>query len=272
MKKTLKLLAITALTILITTGCGTQKPARQANYAGSRVRFKALIHYTEYAEEAHVLFAHQSIAFFRKLTVGDGFKVDVTTNLSDYTLEQLMEYNTIISVNAAPHSKTERELFEKYMENGGGWVGFHAAAYNDRNTRWPWFLEFIGGGVFKCNNWPPQPALVEIDNARHPVTRNLPKEFVIPPSEFYQWTPEPRSNKDIEVLVTLSQKNYPIGLKDIVYGDDWPLVWTNRNYRMIYLNMGHGDEEYIDASQQLLFINALRWIVSRDAEGNPFDK
>jgi len=41
---------------------------------------------------------------------------------------------------------------------------------------------------------------------------------------------------------------------------------------MIYLNMGHGDEEYIDATQQLLFINALRWIVSRDPEGNPFDK
>jgi hypothetical protein len=41
---------------------------------------------------------------------------------------------------------------------------------------------------------------------------------------------------------------------------------------MIYLNMGHGDEEYIDASQQLLFINAFRWIVSRDSKGNPFDK
>ena len=122
MKNTLKLLAIAALIILTTSGCGTQKPARQANYAGSRVRFKALIYYTEYAEEAHVQFAHQSIAFFKKLTVGDGFKVDVTTDLSGYTLEQLMEYSTIISVNAAPQSRAERELFEKYMKHGGGWI------------------------------------------------------------------------------------------------------------------------------------------------------
>lgn len=270
MKKTLRLIIIAAI-VLLAAGCGTSKPARQANYAGNRVRFKALVYYTEYAEEAHVQFAQQTIGFFRKLTVGDGFRTDVTTDLSDYTLEQLMEYSVIISANTTPQSKKERELFEKYMENGGGWVGFHAAAYNDRNTNWPWFLKFIGGGVFKCNNWPPQPALVEVDDSRHPVTRNLPKSFVIPASEFYQWTPEPRSNKDIKVLMSLSQKNYPIGLKDIVYGDDWPLVWTNRNYRMIYLNMGHGDEEYIDAEQQLLFINALRWIVSRDPEGNPFE-
>lgn len=156
------------------------------------------------------------------------------------------------------------------MENGGGWVGFHAAAYNDIRTNWPWFLKFIGGGVFKCNNWPPQPALLEIDNPNHPVTHNLPAEFVIPASEFYQWAPEPRLNPDIEVLASLSQKNYPIGIKDIVYGDDWPLVWTNKNYRMIYLNMGHGDEEFGDATQQLLFINAFRWIVSGDSR-NPFD-
>lgn len=244
---------------------------RPADYAGERVRFKALIHYTEYAEEAHVQFARQTIAFFRKLTVGNGFEVDVTTSLESYTLEDLQKYNVLISADTTPQGPKERQLFEDYMESGGGWIGFHAAAYNDRHTGWPWFLEFIGGGVFKCNNWPPQPVLAEVEKRRHPVTRNLPKEFVIPASEYYQWTPEPRADKDIEVLLSLSPRNYPLGLKDIVYGGDWPLVWTNRNYRMIYLNMGHGDEEYIDACQQLLFINALRWIVSKDPKGNPFN-
>lgn len=41
---------------------------------------------------------------------------------------------------------------------------------------------------------------------------------------------------------------------------------------MIYINMGHGDESYKDAAQQLLFLNAFRWIVSRDPKGDPFDK
>lgn len=273
MKRFLYILnAFCCCAILSLYGCATaERIYKPANYAGPRVRFKALIHYTEYAEEAHVQFAHQTISFFKKLTVGNGFEADVTTSLDTCTLEDLQQYNVLISVNSAPHSPKERKLFEEYMENGGGWIGFHAAAYNDRHTGWPWFLEFIGGGMFKCNNWPPQPVLTEVEKRRHPVTRNLPKEFVIPASEYYQWTPEPRANKDIEVLLSLSPKNYPLGLKDIVYGGDWPLVWTNRNYRMIYLNMGHGDEEYIDATQQLLFINALRWIVSKDTKENPFN-
>ena len=57
-----------------------------------------------------------------------------------------------------------------------------------------------------------------------------------------------------------------------MYSGDWPVVWTNKNYRMIYLNMGHGDEEYIDATQNLLFVNAFRWVVSQDPDGDPFDK
>ena len=47
---------------------------------------------------------------------------------------------------------------------------------------------------------------------------------------------------------------------DIVIHGDIPVVWTNKNYRMVYLNMGHGDEGFIDATQNLLFTNAFRWI------------
>lgn len=258
MHKILKKCALTALIGLFgAITLGAQESYPPADYAGNRIRFKALIYYTDYAEEAHVQFSHQLIAFMEKLTVGNGFVVDTTTSLAS---RKLADYDLVIWSNAAPQSARERELFREYMENGGGWIGFHAAAYNDRDTKWPWFLQFIGGGVFKCNNWPPQPALVLTDTQEHPVTRNLPQEFVIPASEYYQWAPEPRQNPDIEVLLSLSPKNYPIGLKDIVYGGDWPLVWTNRKYRMIYLNMGHGDEEFTDATQNLLFINALRWI------------
>lgn len=244
---------------------------RETNYAQNGPRFKVLLLYDDRAEEAHVRFDHQAIAFFNRLTVGEGFIVDSTQNLGAFTDEQLQQYSAVIALNAAP-GPDARPLFERYMENGGGWIGFHAAAYNDSRTDWPWYVRFLGGGVFKCNNWPPQPALLELDETDHPVTRNLPASYVAPASEFYQWTPEPRENPDIEVLVSLSPKNFPMGLKDIVYGGDFPIVWTNRNYRMVYLNMGHGDEQFTDATEKLLFINAFRWIISRDPAGNPFDK
>jgi len=271
-----KLQIMKHLLILLFTACTLLTYAQvpegyPANYAKAP-RFKALIYYTQHAEEAHVQFAEQATTFFKKLNYGDGFVLDITTDFSKYPYEKLKEYNVIIMLNTSPNTKAERDAFEQYMENGGGWVGFHAAAYNDKNTHWPWFVKFLGGGVFYCNNWPPQPVLVEVDNEEHPVTKNLPASFVAPASEWYQWTPSPRQNKDVEVLLSLSPKNYPLGIKDVVNFGDFPIVWSNKNYRMIYLNMGHGDEEFIDGTQNLLLVNAFRWVVSKDKNGDPFLK
>lgn len=273
---TYKLQIMKHLLILLFTACTLLTYAQvpegyPANYAKAP-RFKALIYYTQHAEEAHVQFAEQATTFFKKLNYGDGFVLDITTDFSKYPYEKLKEYNVIIMLNTSPNTKAERDAFEQYMENGGGWVGFHAAAYNDKNTHWPWFVKFLGGGVFYCNNWPPQPVLVEIDNEEHPVTKNLPASFVAPASEWYQWTPSPRQNKDVEVLLSLSPKNYPLGIKDVVNFGDFPIVWSNKNYRMIYLNMGHGDEEFIDGTQNLLLVNAFRWVVSKDKNGDLFLK
>ena len=273
---TYKLQIMKHLLILLFTACTLLTYAQvpegyPANYAKAP-RFKALIYYTQHAEEAHVQFAEQATTFFKKLNYGDGFVLDITTDFSKYPYEKLKEYNVIIMLNTSPNTKAERDAFEQYMENGGGWVGFHAAAYNDKNTHWPWFVKFLGGGVFYCNNWPPQPVLVEVDNEAHPVTKNLPASFVAPASEWYQWTPSPRQNKDVEVLLSLSPKNYPLGIKDVVNFGDFPIVWSNKNYRMIYLNMGHGDEEFIDGTQNLLLVNAFRWVVSKDKNGDPFLK
>ena len=200
---------------------------RPASYAGKEPRFRALIYYSDQVEEAHQAFTHQAIGFFRKLTVGDGFVLDVDTRLP----EDLSIYDVVIMPDVAPGSPEERARFQQYMEDGGGWVGFHAAG-----------------------------------------TRNLPERFVAPASEFYQWTPDPRSNPAVEVLVSLAPENFPMGLKDVVFGGDFPVVWTNRNYRMIYLNMGHGDECFSDATQNLLFVNALRWVVSTSPKGDPFER
>lgn len=243
---------------------------REASYAGQMPRFRVLLYYSDDVEEAHRQFSHQAIAFFDKLTVGEGWILE-----ADKTLQgkgDLSQYDVIIMPDVHPGAPEERTLFEHYMEQGGGWLGFHGAGYNDLSTGWDWFREFLGGVRFLCNTWPPQPALLEVETQEHDITRNLPDEFVCPSSEYYQWQPDPRSNPDIEILVSLSPKNFPMGLKDVVFGGDFPVVWTNTRYRMVYINMGHGDECFTDATQNLLFINALRWLVSRSPSGNPFER
>lgn len=234
-------------------------------------RFKALAFYSEEVEPAHVEFAHDAIRFFEDLTIGDGFIFDITSNMDDLTSEKLDDYSVIIMLNDKPHTEAQRNAFKEYMEKGGGWFGFHFAAYNDRSTNWPWFLEFLGGGVFWRNNWPPLPAKLVINNPMHEITRTLPQSFISPINEWYQWKPSPRLNPDIEVLVSLSIDNYPLGLKDIIPDGDCPVVWTNKNYRMIYMNMGHGNRIFTDPTQNNLIIAGLRWVVASDQKGNVFE-
>lgn len=239
------------------------------NYAKSP-RFNVLIYYSDSAEEAHVQFAEQAIDFFHHLSYGEGFTYEVTTSLTKH-IDSLADFDLIIDINAMPSDDNERKAFQHYIENGGGWIGFHAAAYNDLNTNWAWFNDFLGAGTFSCNTWPPQPALMDVAGGDiHPVTRNLPSSFVAPACEWYQWNDSPETRKNVEVLVSLSQKNYPIGIKDVVSFGEFPIVWSNKDYRMIYLNIGHGDVEFTDATQNLLIVNAFRWIASRAPEGNPF--
>lgn len=261
---------LTALLLLLCTAFAqAQDSAYPANYARAP-RFRALLYYSDTAEPAHVEFANQAVDFFQRLTYGEGYILDITTSLAEYPLDSLRNYSVIIAINNAPSGQAERQAFEQYMEQGGGWLGFHAAGYNDRSTNWPWLNQFLGCGTFLCNNWPPQCALLQLDNTTSPVTRNLPAEFVAPESEWYQWNPSPRNNPDIDILVTLSPKNYPLGIKDVVNFGDFPVVWRNKRYRMIYLNYGHGDREFTDATQNLLTTNAFRYVVSLDRNGDPF--
>lgn len=271
MNKTSRLLLLMVLVLFPFSVVAQTNGEYAANYA-QRPRFKALLVYNPHAEEAHVQFAKQAITFFHKLTYGEGYILHQTTDLGRFPYDSLKQYNVLIMINATPNGQKQREAFERYMENGGGWMGFHAAAYNDKNTHWPWLNDFLGCGPFYCNNWPPQAALLEVDTQDHPVTKNLPKEFVTAPSEFYQWNPSPRKNPNVKILASISQKNYPFGIKDVVKFGDFPVVWTNTKYRMIYLNMGHGDEGFMDATQNLLVTNAFRWVVSQDPQGDPFKK
>jgi type 1 glutamine amidotransferase len=83
-----------------------------------------------------------------------------------------------------------------------------------------------------------------------------------PANEWYSWKPSPRANPNVKVLVTLAHSNYPIGLKDTIEGGDVPVVWSNTRFRMIYMNMGHGDKIFDSAEQNRMFSDALESLLS----------
>jgi len=223
-------------------------------------KFKVLAFYSTTVEADHVDFAKDAIVFYSKMATEKGFAFDTTQNWDMLNTENLKNYKVVIWLNDFPHTGPQKLAFEKFMENGGGWLGFHVAGYNDESTHWPWYVDFLGGAVFYNNNWPPLPAKLIVDDNTHPATKRLPKTYTAPINEWYGWKPDPRDNKNVRVLVTLSPTNYPLGKKDIITSGDIPVVWTNTTYKMIYMNMGHGDQIFYSTIQNKMFEDAILWL------------
>ena len=225
--------------------------------------FRVLAFYTTTVEKDHVQFAHDALRFYSKLAANKHFSFDSTTDWSKLNDDTLRNYQIVMWLNEFPHTGEERRAFEHYMRQGGRWIGFHVSAYNDKDTNWPWLVDFLGGAVFYTNNWPPLAARLVVDDPKHPVTQGVPLSYQAPINEWYQWKPSPRLNIHVKVLISLDSSNYPLGKKDIIYSGDMPVVWTNTEYKMIYLNMGHGDLVLSSPVQNRVFSNALLWLSQR---------
>ena len=222
-------------------------------------RFRVLAFYSTTVETDHVDFAYDAIRFYGELAARKNFAFDTTSNWANCN-EELKKYQVVLWLNDFPHDEQQRNAFQTYMEKGGAWLGFHVSGYNDRSTHWPWFVHFFGDAVFYNNSWPPLPAKLIVDDNKHPATHRLPTHYAAPINEWYGWQPNPRSNKDIKVLITLDPANYPLGKKDTIHSGDIPVAWTNTRYKMLYMNMGHGDQNLSSTIQNHLFEDALEWL------------
>jgi YVTN family beta-propeller protein len=228
-------------------------------------RFRALAFYSKNVEPDHVQFGEGAARFFTEIAAKDNFTFDATTEWDQLNDETLKNYQLVMWFNGSPAKPAQRLAFRRYIEGGGAWLGFHASGYNDKDTDWPWFVQFLGGAVFYTNSWPPLPAELAVDEPGHPVAKDTPGTYLSPANEWYIWKPSPRLSKDVQVLVTLAPSNYPIGLKDVLRSGDLPVVWTNKRYKMVYMNMGHGDRIFASPVQNKLIENAALWLGANPA-------
>ena len=175
----------------------------------------------------------------------------------------LKPYRLILWLNNFPQTPEQRAAFEKYMEHGGGWIGFHVAGYNDKRHKWPWFVDFLGGAVFYTNNWPPLPAKLDRRRPHSSRDRGLCPQLTTPQQTSGICGSLVLASTRMSTFSSRSiLRTIPIGNKDIITEGDLPVVWTNTKYRMIYINMGHGPwrKIYCDPTQNKLFENAILWL------------
>lgn len=243
--------------------------------------FRVIAFYTAKNDQAHISFVHEANRWFKKISLEKGFEYDSTDNWSNMNPDFLSKYQVVIFLDTRPYSPDQREAFEQYMKKGGAWMGFHFAGFaltpSDFPQNWDWYHDqFLGCGEYKGNTWRPTSAVLRIEAKDHPVTSGLPATFQSAPNEWYSWQRDVRKNHDITVLLSIDSTSFPLGTgpkpHEIWHSGDYPVVWTNTKYNMIYINMGHNDIDYEHKSnrelshsfenelQNKLIMNALFWL------------
>jgi len=243
-------------------------------------KFKIIAFYTAKNDQAHISFVHEANKYFPKLAAENHFQYDSTSNWENLNAKFLAQYQVVLFLDTRPEKKEQREAFQKYMENGGGFIGFHFSAFalNDSSypQDWNWYHNtFLGSGEYGSNTWRPTSAVLRVEN-QHAVTKNLPKTFTSAPNEWYRWSNDLTKNPDIEILLAIDESSFPLGTgpkaHEIWHSGYYPVVWTNKNYKMLYVNMGHNDIDYEggtnktlsytfeNKTQSQLILNALLWL------------
>ena len=252
-----------------------------ANHAQKTPSFKVIAFYTAKNDQAHISFVHEANRWFPQMAAKYNFTYDSTNNWNNLNDEFLSKYQVVLFLDTRPDSLPQRQAFQKYMERGGAWMGFHFAGFaltpSTYPQNWDWYhTTFLGSGEYGSNTWRPTSAILRVEDKKHPATKHLPKTFKSSPNEWYRWSNDLRKNPDIDILLAIDSSSFPLGTgpkqHEIWHSGYYPVVWTNKKYRMIYMNMGHNDIDYEHKTnkelsftigneiQDKLIIDGLLWL------------
>jgi len=190
----------------------------------------------------------------------NNFAMDFTDDATVINDDNLKQYQAFVMLHLAPFDMTpsEQAALPKFIEEGKGWVGIHAAGLTGRefldpkSVYWEWFEGFMGGVLYSPHPHY-QTGTVLVEDRKHPVMRGLPRSFSIG-DEWYEFNKSPREN--VHVLATADESSYhpnhPMG--------DHPIIWTNTKYRrMIYIAIGHDPSSLENQDYLHLLRNAIMW-------------
>lgn len=236
---------ISICSLLLCCACDTLHPGAS--------KFNVIAFYTGREDLAHISFVHEANQWFPEAATKHHFHYDATTNWDNLNAEFLSHYQVVLFLDTRPEKPQQRQAFETYMEHGGAWMGFHFSAFaltpSGYPQNWDWYHQhFLGSGEYVSNTWRPTSAVLRVENSESPATKHLPVTFKSAPNEWYRWSNDLRTNTDIKILMSIDPSSFPLGtgpkLYEIWHEGYYPVVWSNKKYKMVYINMGHNDMDY----------------------------
>ncbi|MFD4688708.1 ThuA domain-containing protein, partial [Streptomyces sp. NPDC058461] len=261
--------------LLLAVLLGLTAPAAHAGPAAAPAAapFKVIAFYNGTWDAAHIDFVKEANAWFPQVAAQNGFTYTATTDWNLLANGGVNAYQVVLFLDDAPQTAAQRAGFERYMRGGGGWLGFHVSAFTTNAGGWPWYYNtFLGSGNFRTNTWGPTTAVLRTEDRTHPSTTGLPATFTSAVSEWYGWNNDLRTNPDIRILASVDPSSFPLGTdpNQSWYSGYYPILWTNRQYKMLYANFGHNAMNYstntrlsstfASATQNRFLLDGIKWL------------
>lgn len=209
-------------------------------------------------------YRHESIEAgieaIKKMGKERGWSVYHTENAAFFKYEYLKQFKVIVflSTTGKLFVQEQRWALMGFMENGGGFVGIHAAS--DTEHGWDWYNKIIGTHFKHHTLFPQLPeAEMVIEDTMHPTTHFLPRRWKRT-DEWYCFLTNPRERDSVHVLATVDEKTYDTGILGGM-GNDHPISWTNigEKGRVFYTAIGHTPETFDEEPALKHIAEGIEW-------------
>ncbi len=210
------------------------------------------------------------LEFFRQLSARRGWSLFHTENSAVHSAETLSKFKAVIWHNAsgAPVNEGQRAALKTWIENGGGFVGIHAAI-DDSHAGWPWYQQELVGAKFIGHTMGPQfqEATIRVDLETHRAVRHISAQWQHV-EEWYSYDRSVRSQTGVQVLASVDETTYSPRLKflwtdkDLAMGDH-PVIWTRTvgGGRAFFSALGHSGDAYRTAQYKGVLEGGIEWAV-----------
>ena len=220
---------------------------------------------THYKKQTVLIFSltkgyhHASIAdgitAITKLGIENNFNVDTTTDVKSFTAENLKKYKALVFLSPTGtniFSDQQKAALKDYINNGGGFVGIHAAS--DVNFEWEWYGKMVGG--FFDSHPKIQEAKLNIVLPKNKIVKGLPQVW----SHRDEWYNFKSFNPEVKVLIKVDETSYTGGNMK----DEHPISWYHKfeGGKVFYTALGHTKECYTDLLFLQHLLAGMKWVMN----------
>lgn len=206
-----------------------------------------------------VEYRHESIETgvetIKELGKENDFEVFHSEDANIFTEEGLSQYKLVIFLSTTGDilNDEQQKSFENYINNGGNFMGIHAAA--DTEYEWPFYGKLIGA-YFLDHPEKSNAEVIKVNND-HQATKHLPERW----SRYDEWYNYKSISSDIKVLLQLDESTYKGGKN----GPNHPIAWYHEfdGKRTFYTGMGHTKESYSESDYKKHILGGILYCLKR---------